>query len=194
MALNNENISNKELAEKLHKPIIRKFNKRKVHSPFSDNIWGADLADVQLISKFNKGFRFLLCVIDIFSKYTWVIPLKDKKGIIITNAFQKVLKESNKKLNKMWVDKGSEFYNRSMKLWLEKNGIEMYSTHNEGKSVAAERFIRTLKNKIYKYMTSVSKNVCIDKLDDMINKYNNTYHDAIKMKPVDVKSNTNIYI
>ena len=194
MALNNENISNKELAEKLHKPIIRKFNKRKVHSPFSDNIWGADLADVQLISKFNKGFRFLLCVIDIFSKYAWVIPLKDKKGIIITNAFQKVLKESNKKLNKMWVDKGSEFYNRSMKLWLEKNGIEMYSTHNEGKSVAAERFIRTLKNKIYKYMTSVSKNVCIDKLDDMINKYNNTYHDAIKMKPVDVKSNTNIYI
>ena len=79
-----------------------------------------------------------------------------------------------------------------MKSWLEKNDIEMYSTHNEGKSVIAERFIRTLKNKIYKYMTSVSKNEYIDKLDDIVNKYNNTYHSTIKMKPVDVKLNTYI--
>ena len=79
-----------------------------------------------------------------------------------------------------------------MKSWLEKNDIEMYSTHNEGKSVVAERFIRTLKTKIYKYMTSISKNVYIDKLDDIVNKYNNTYHSTIKMKPVNVKSSTNI--
>ena len=83
------------MAEELRKPIIRKFNKRKVHSPFRDNIWGADLADMQLISKFNRGFRFLLCVVDIYSKYAWAAPLKDKKGITITNAFQKVLDESN---------------------------------------------------------------------------------------------------
>ena len=89
------NISKKELSEELHKPIIRKFKKKKVHSAFVDNIWGADLADMQLISKFNKGFRFLLCVFDIYRKYAWVIPLKDKKGITITNAFQKILKESN---------------------------------------------------------------------------------------------------
>ena len=75
---------------------------------------------MQLISKSNKGFRFLLCVIDIYSKYACVIPLKDKKGITITNAFQKILKESNRKANKIWVDKGIEFYNRSMKSWLEK--------------------------------------------------------------------------
>ena len=74
---------------------------------------GADLADMQLISKFNKGFRFLLCVIDIFSKYAWVVPLKDKKGISIVNAFQKILEESDRKPNKIWVDKGSEFYNNS---------------------------------------------------------------------------------
>ena len=79
-----------------------------------------------------------------------------------------------------------------MKSWIEKNEIEMYVTHNEGKSVAAERFIRTLKNKIYKYMTSISKNVYIDKLDDIVNKYNNTYHSTIKMKPVDVKPSTYI--
>ena len=85
----NEIISNKEFAKELHKPIIRKFEKRKVHSSFIDNIWGTDLTDMLLISKFNKGFRFLLCVIDIYSKFAWVIPLKDKKGITMTNAFQK---------------------------------------------------------------------------------------------------------
>ena len=158
------------MTEELQKPIIRKFKKRKVQSPFIDNIWDADLADMQLISKFNKGFRFLVCVIDIYSKYVSVIPLKDKKGVTITNAFQKILKESNRMPNKIWVDKDSKFYTRSMKSWLENNAIEMYSTHNEGKSAVAKRFIRILKSKIYKYMTSVSKNVYIDKLDDIVNK------------------------
>ena len=124
--------------------------------------------------------------------YAWVISLKDKKGITIINAFQKILNESNWKPNKAWVGKGSEFYNRSMKSWLEKNGKETYSTHNERKSVVAERFIRILKNKIYKYMTSISKNVCSYKLDDIVHKYNNTYHKTIKMKSVEVKSNTYI--
>ena len=114
--------------------------------------------------------------------------MKDKRGITITNAFQKILDESNRKPNKIWVDKGSEVYNRLMKLWLENNDIEIYSTHNEGEAVVAERFIRSLKNKIYKYMTSIPKNVYIDKLDDIVNKYNNTSHSAIKMNPVDVKS------
>ena len=100
--------------------------------------------------------------------------------------------DSNRKPNKIWVDKGIGFYNNSFKKWLKDNDIEMYSIHNEGKSVVAERFIRTLKTKIYKYMTSVSKNVYIDKLDDIVNEYNNTYHRTIKMKPVDVKDNTYI--
>ena len=95
----NEIIPNKELADELHKPIIRKCNKRKVHSPFIDNIWGADLADMQLISKFNKGFRLLLCVIDIYSKYAWAIPFKDKEQITITNALQKIIDESNPRPN-----------------------------------------------------------------------------------------------
>ena len=92
---------NEQLAEELHKPIIRNFKKRTVYSGFKDNIWGADLADMQLISKFNKGFRFLLCVIDIFSKYAWVVPLKDKKGVSIVNAFQKILDKSGRKPNKI---------------------------------------------------------------------------------------------
>ena len=147
---------------------------------------------MQLISKFNKGFRFLLCVIDIYSKYAWVVPLKDKKGAVIVNTFQSILKKSNRKPNMIWVDKGGEFYNRLMKSWLENNDIEMYSTHNEGKSVVAERFIRTIKNKIYKHMNSTSKNVYNDKLDDIVNEYNNTKHRTTKMKPIDVKDNTYI--
>ena len=113
------NMENIQLANELHKPIIKKFKKRKVYSLFRDNIWGADLADMQLLSKFNKGFRFLLCVIDICGKYAWVIPLKDKKGISIVNDFQKILKESDRRPNKMWVDKESEFYNNSFKKWLQ---------------------------------------------------------------------------
>ena len=136
----------------------------------------------------------LLCFIDIFSKYTWVVPLKDNKGARIADAFQKALKESNTKPNKIWVDKGSEFYNNFFKKWLKDNDIEMYSIHNEGKSLVGERSIRTLKTKIYKYMTSASKNVYIDKLDDIVGGYNNTYHRKIKMKPVDVKDNTYIDI
>ena len=183
---------NEQLAEELHKPIIRKFKKIKVYSAFKDNIWGADLANMQLLSKYNKGIRTLLCVIDIFSKYAWVVPLIDKKGISIVKAFQIILKQSNRKPNKIWVDKGFEFYNAYFKKYLQDNDTVMYSTHNEGKSVVAERFIRTLKSKTYKYMTSISKNVYIDKLDDIVDEYNNIYHTTIKMQPADVKDNTHI--
>ena len=131
----------------------------------------------------------MLYVIDIYSKYAWVVPLKDKKGVSIVNAFQSILNKSKRKPNKIWVDKGSESYNRSMKSWLENNDIEMYSTHNEGKSVVAERFIRTIKNKSYKHMTSISKNVYVDKLEDIVNEYNTAKHRTTKMKPIDVKDN-----
>ena len=130
-----------------------------------------------------------MCVIDICSKYAWVVPLKNKKGVIIVNKFQKILNYSMRRPNKIWIDKGSGFYNSSFKKWLKDIDIEMYSSHNEGKSVGAGRFIRTLKTKIYKYKTSISKNVYIDKLDDIVNEYNNTYHRTIMMKPVDVKDN-----
>ena len=115
---------------------------------------------MQLISKFNKEFRFLLSFIDIYCEY-------DKKRGRVTNAFQKILDESNRKPKNI-SKKSSESYTRSKKYWLEKSGIEMYLTYNERKSVIVERFIRALKNKIYKYMTSISKNVFTDKLGDII--------------------------
>ena len=182
------------LADEPHKPIIKKFDKRKVYSQFKDNIWGVDLADMQSLSRKNKGIKYLLCAIDLYSTYAFVIPLKDKKGISIVNAFNKIIEQSNRKPNKIWVDQGGEFYN-VFKKWLSDNDIIMYSTYNEGKSVVAERFIRTLKNKLYKHMTATGKNVYYDVLDNIVNKYNNTKHSTIKMKPTDVgDNNKRVYI
>ena len=125
-----------------------------------------DLADMQSLSKFNKVFKYLLCAIDLFNKHAWIIPIKDKKGTSIVNAFQKLISKGRKP-KKIWVDKGSEFYNQSFKDFLKINNIEMCSTYNEGKSVVAERFIKTLKNKFFKHMTTISKNLYIDPLNDM---------------------------
>ena len=181
------------LAGELHKPVIKKFNKRKVYYQFKDNIWGVDVADMQSLSKKNKGIKYLLCAIDLYSKYAFVIPLKDKKGFSVTNAFNKIIKQSERKPNKIWVDQGGEFYNNVFKRWLSKNNIIMYSTYNEGKSVVVERFIRTLKNKLHKHMTATGKNIYYDVLNDVVNKYNNTKHSTIKMKPIDVKNNKRVY-
>ena len=161
---------NIKLANELHKPIIRKFDKRKVYSSFKENIWGVDLADMKSLSKFNKGIKYLLCAIDFFSKYAFVVPLKDKKGASIVNAFQSILDKSHLKPNKICVDQGSEFYNSFVKKWLKDNDISMYSTYNEGKSVVAERYIKTLKNILYKHMAAVSKNVYYNILDDIVKK------------------------
>ena len=121
-----------------------------------------------------------------FSKYAFVVPLKDKKGVSIVNAFQSILDGSKRKPNKIWVDQGSEFYNNVLKKWLKDNNIEeMYSTHNEVKSIVAERFMRTLNNK-----AAISKNVYFDVLDDIVDEYNNAYHRTINLKPIDVKSDS----
>ena len=149
---------------------------------------------MQSLSKKYKGIKYLLCAMDLYSKYAFVVSLKDKKGISIFNGFNKIIKQSGRKPNKIWVDKGSEFYNHVFKKWLSDNDIIMYSTFNEGKSVVAERFIRTLKNKLYEHMTTTGKNVYYNILDDVLNGYNNTKHNPIKMEPIGVKNNKRVYI
>ena len=124
-----------------------------------------------------------------FSKYAWVVPSKDKRGISIVNALQKIISKGRKQ-NKIWVDHGREFYSKLFKRFLKINAIEMYSTYNKGKSVVTERFIRTLKNKIFKHTTAVSKNIYFDVLGDIIDKYDNTVDKTIKMKPIDVTSDS----
>ena len=150
---------------------------------------------MQSLSKKNKGIKYLLCAIDLYSKYAFVVPLKYKKGISVTNGFNKIIKQSVTKPKKIRVDQGSEFYNNDFKKWLSSNDISMYSTYNEGKSVVAERFIRTLKNKLYKHMTASGKNVYYNVLHDVVSEYNNTKHNTIKMKPKDVGyNNKRVYI
>ena len=103
--------------------LLKRLKEKRMYSSFKDNTWGVDLADVQLIRKFNKGIKYLLCVIDLCSRYPWVVPLKDKKGASIVNAFQSILKTSDRKPNKIWVDHGSEFYNSVFKKWLKDRNI-----------------------------------------------------------------------
>ena len=142
------NEQNYQLVNELHRHVFRKFTRKKVYSSFRDNIWSVDLADMQSLSNYNERIKYLLCAIDLFSKYAWVVPLKDTRGISIVNAFQKIILKGHKP-NKIWVDQGGGFYNNLFKRFLKTNNIEMYSTYNEPKSVVAERFIRTLKNKVF---------------------------------------------
>ena len=138
---------------------------------------------MQSLSKYNKEIKYLLCAFDLFNKYAWVIPIQDKKGTSIINAFKKRISEGRKPNNK-WVNQGSEFYNNSFKDFLKMNNIETYSTCNKANSIVTERFIRTLKNKIFKHVTAISKNIYFNVLDDIVNKYNSTTHRTIKMKSI----------
>ena len=121
-----------------------------------------------------------MCAVDLFSKSAWVLPLKDKREISIVHTFQKIISKGRKP-NKIWFDQGGEFYNKLFKSFLKISNIEMYSKNNEKKSVVAERFIRTLKNKIFSDMSAISKNVYFDVSDDIVEKCNNTVHKTIKM-------------
>ena len=144
---------NKQLAEELHKPVTNKLKRSTTYARFKDNIWETELAEIESLSSRNKNVKCLLCVIDFFTKYAWVKLLKDKKkSKRVLNAFIEIVNKSNPRTNILSVDHGREFYNKPMQEWLVNNDILMYSTHNEGRSVTAERFIKTLKAKIYKKM------------------------------------------
>ena len=174
------------LADELHKPVRRNFPRCKVGSSAVDNIWSADLVDMQNIAKYNIGNRYILNVIDLYSRYVWSLPLKNKSSQSIVEAFIKIVKNGRKPL-KLWVDNGSEFYNKLFKKWLNDNNIQMYSTFNEGKALVIERFNRTLKHKMHKYFTAQNTYEYINILDDFINEYNST-HRSIKMTPTEANT------
>ena len=138
---------------------------------------------MKAFSKYNQGYTFLLLVIDIFSKYGWIILLKNKEGKTVAEALKTIFKERKPE---MWVDKGKEFYNKDVKAL-----IELYSTENEEKSSVVERWIRTMKEKMWKYFTDNNTNVYIDRLPDLVNDYNNSKHSSIKMTPVEASKKKN---
>ena len=139
---------------------------------------------MKAFSKFNRGIKYLLTLIDVFSKYGWLIPLKDKTGKSVASALKTIFKE--RKPEKMWVDKGKEFYNKDVK-----ELIELYSTENEEKSSVVERWIRTMKEKMWKYFTDNNTNVYIDILPGLVKDYNNTRYSSIKMTPVEASEKKN---
>ena len=151
-----------------------------------DKIWAADLADMRALSKENDGYNFLLLVIDTFSKYGWIIPLKDKKGETIVKALKEIFKESGRRPDKLWTDKGREFFNKDVR-----DLVYLYATENEEKSSIAERWIRTMKEKMFKYFTDYNTNKYIDVLPELVEDYNNTVHSSTKLTPTDASKEEN---
>ena len=145
---------------------------------------------MQQFSNWNKGYRYLLMVLDVFSKYGWTIPLKDKKGESVAEAFKTILKEGRKP-QYLWTDKGKEYCNKYMKELLEKNGITLYSTKNEEKSSVCERWNRTIKTKMWKQFTVQGNTMYLDMLPKILKQYNNTKHSSIKMTPIEASMKKN---
>lgn len=175
-----------EDAYTLHKPIKRKFKRRRVVVSGVDAQWQADLVDVKNLKKWNRQFQYLLTCIDVFSKFAWVIPLKNKTGKTLVKAFTAILKHKRKPQS-LQTDKGSEFTNRVFQKWLQTNKIHFFTTHNEEtKASIVERFNRTLKTRMWRYFTAKDTKKYIDVVDDLTDSYNHSYHRTIKRSPVSV--------
>ena len=155
----------------------------------TDEIWSPDLVEMQAFSSFNKGFKYILTDIDVFSKYAWAVPIKDKSAASVTKAFENIISDRIPK--KLWVDERKEFYNATFKKLLDKHKIDMYSTFNEGKAVVIERFNRTLKNIRWKYFTANNTRFYLDVLDQMVKNYNDKVHSTIKMTPKEASKDIN---
>ena len=155
-----------------------------------DQVWCSDLVEMQQFSKWNKGFRYLLMVLDVFSKYGWIVPLKDKKGETVAEAFKTIFKEGRKP-QYLWTDKGKEYYNKHVKELLDKNKITLYSTENEEKSSVCERWNRTIKSKMWKQFTVQGNTQYLDMLPKLVKQYNNTKHSSIKMTPIEASKKKN---
>ena len=179
-----------QLADELHKPITRNFQKRSVVSNGIDDIWAADLVEMQKFSKWNKGIKYLLMVIDVFSKYGWIRGLKDKKTETVSKAFDDIFK-SKRKPQMLWTDKGSEFISKHFKDFLKSKGIKLYHTENEEKSSVVERWNKTMKNRMWKMFTVNNNTVYWNKIEKLVDNYNNAKHSSIKMTPVEASKKKN---
>ena len=186
---------NQILSQELHKPRKINFERRKVISNNIDHIWGIDIIIMIKYSNQNKNYKYILTVIDFFSKYSWCYPLKTKKSEEIINSFNDIFKKSKRKPSMIQSDQGTEFTNNQTQTFFKNNNIKWYHTFNRDiKCSICERYNRTILNKIYKNFTLNNSTIWINDLDKLVNEYNNSYHRSIKMKPIDAskKSNENI--
>ena len=178
------------LANELHKPVRRKFPKLKVFVKGIDDTWAADLVEMGSLREWNEGVRYLLMVIDVFSKFGWIRSLKNKRGDTVAEAFKSIFRKGRKP-KKLWVDKGKEFWNKEVKVVMDENGVERYSTENEEKSAVVERWNRTIKERMWKMFSARNDTTYIDKLEEILASYNNTKHSSIGMTPVQASKKDN---
>ena len=176
----------KEEPYTLHKPVRKKFSRNRVFVPGIDDTWQIDLVDMQKYSRLNKGFRYILTCIDVFSKYSWAIPVLKKTSAHVTEAFKKILIESGRCPKKLQFDEGKEFLNREFKNLLKHYDITFYHVSSVVKACVIERFSRTLKEKMWRYFTFTGKYVYIDVLQKLMESYNSSFHRTIKMAPENV--------
>jgi len=179
------------IAGELHKPVIKHFVRRKVVVNGVDEIWSVDIVDMQKFADDNDGYKYILNVIDCFSKYAWAVPLKSKTTHEVLEALKKIIKDSGRKPEKIWSDAGGEFVSKEVKSWLKENNITLYHTYSENKSSIVERFNRTLKTKMWVLFTENQDRRYIDDLPKLIKKYNNTFHRTINMTPIQASKKLN---
>ena len=183
------------LAKEVFSPQITKFRRKRIIPLYKDETWSADLIDKSSLSKYNNNYKFILTVIDNFTKYAWANPLKNKSGLSVTNGFKRVLSENpqggseHRKPEKLWVDRGSEFYNKTFKSLLKEYETKLYSTYSDLKAVFIERFNRTLLHIINKPMFINRDGNWLNILNDAVITYNNNTHSTINMTPVDASKN-----
>ena len=195
MSINKTIEKQQQLAKEVFSPQITKFKRQRIIPLYKDETWSADLIDRSSLSKYNNNYNFILTVIDIFTKYAWDIPLKNKSGLSITNVFKIVLSEhpqggfEPRKPEKLWVDRGSEFYNKTFKSLLKEYETKLYSTYSDLKAVFIERFNRTLLHIINKPMFINGDGNWVNILNDAVVTYNNNIHSTINMTPVDASNN-----
>lgn len=183
-----------QLVNELHKPIRKNFSRRRTIIKGFDDLWQSDLAQLDLYAKSNKNFRFILIVIDCFSKFVWARPLKTKSGEEVSKAFASILEESNRCPKHLQTDQGKEYYNVHFKKLMEKHGINHYSTFSIMKAAIAERVIRTLKEKLFKYFSLNGSYKWFDVLPDIVTLYNNEKHTTTGMKPAEITKNTKLSV
>ena len=174
-------IQQRQLALEIHKPIRHKFPRRKVMVSGIDSIWASDLVEMNP----ERGFKYILTIVDVFSKFGWAIPLKTKTGIEMTETFQKILKESGRVPKKIWSDKGKEYYNKIFLKFLKDHGVELYSVESEIKCSVAERFNGTLKEMMYRKFTELESTKWVKLLPELVDEYNHRVHHTIKMTPIE---------
>ncbi len=174
----------------MHKPVRKNYPRNNVLAIGTDEIHQLDLVDVSNISEYNNGNRFLLTCIDVFSKFAWVVPLKNKTGQTLVAAYKKVLSRGNRKPIMIHSDKGSEFTNKLFQRYLKDKNIKFYTTNSEVKASIVERFNRSLKTRMWKYFTHKNSLKYLDILQSLVKGYNRSYHRSIRMKPIEVNGET----